>query len=343
MKLDRRLLWRRTLVSLVVVAAIVLLRFASVASHLEQSGTLRVQRPLMGTVWNIEVIDHGRPEVARQAVDRAFTELHRIDALMSEWKPDSPLSQINSAAGKNFVDVPEELRAILDRSVAYGEQSEGTFDITWHGMAHIWHFDDAFAPPSQAAVDAARKNVDFRAIQIDGNRVYLPGPGMSIGLGGIAKGYAVDRAAQVLASAGFHDSLVDGGGDILVSGTKNGDPWALGIQDPRKERGTMLGLVRVSNRAVVTSGDYERARIVNGVRYHHIIDPRTGWPASAAISVTVVAETAERAVVLAKPIFILGPQKGLAFARSNQVDVLLIDPQGRRHSTEGFARLLDQN
>ena len=335
--------WRRTLLSLALVSFLVALRIVSAAARFE-SGTLQVQRPLMGTMWNIEVVDRGQPDAASRAVDRAYAELERIDALMSEWKPDSPISKVNAAAGKNAVVVPEELRALIARSVWYGENSQGTFDITWHGMAHIWHFDDAFQPPSQAAVDAARRNVNFHAIEIDGDRVFLPKAGMSIGLGGIAKGYAIDRATQVLARAGFRNSLVDGGGDVLVSGTReDGSPWRVGIQDPRQDRGKLLGVVRSSNRAVVTSGDYERFRIVNGVRYHHIIDPRTGWPATGSISVTVMAESAERAVVLAKPIFILGPEEGLAFAKAEGVEALIIDPQGKRCATEGFARVLDQN
>jgi len=297
----------------------------------------------MGTVWNMEVVDHGRPDAARHAVDQAYSELQRIDALMSEWKPESPVSKINAAAGSHAVEAPEELRALIERSVRYGYESQGTFDITWHGMAHIWHFDRTFVPPSPAAVAEALRHVNFRAIQIDGNRVYLPKAGMSIGLGGIAKGYAIDRAAQVLASAGFHDSLVDGGGDVLASGTRwDGTPWKLGIQDPRQQRGMLLGRMPVSNCAVVTSGDYERFRIVDGVRYHHIIDPRTGWPAAASSSVTVMAVTAERAVVLAKPIFILGPEQGLAFARAEHVEALIVDGQGKDYATEGFARLLER-
>lgn len=331
------------MLGLAVVGVLIGLRFVSVQARVEPSRTLNVQRPLMGTTWNIEVVDHGRPDEARKAIDEAYRELGRIDALMSEWKPESPISQVNAAAGKRAVEVPEELRAMLERSKRYGEESDGTFDITWHGMAGIWHFDEAFVPPSRDAVDAARRNVNFRLIQIDGNKILLPKAGMSIGLGGIAKGYAIDRASGVLASAGFHDSLVDGGGDVLVSGTReDGGAWRLGIQNPRGERGEMLGLVRASNRAVVTSGDYERFRIVNGVRYHHIIDPRTGYPASASISVTVMAETAERAVVLSKPIFILGPEKGLAFARGAGVETLIIDPQGKRYLTEGFGRVWEQ-
>jgi thiamine biosynthesis lipoprotein len=291
----------------------------------------------MGTVWNIEVADHGRPEEARVAIEKAYTELQRIDALMSEWKPDSPISQVNAAAGKSSVEVPVELREMLDRSIRYSSMTEGTFDVTWRGMGHIWHFDDSFQPPTRAAVEAARKNVDYRRIQIAGNRVFLPN-GMSIGLGGIAKGYAVDRAAGVLKNDGFTDSLVDGGGDVLVSGTRLGEPWRLGIQDPRQPRGTIIGMMSLSDCALVSSGDYERFRIVGGARYHHIIDPRTGYPATAAIAVSVMSRTAEQGVVLGKGVFILGAQRGLELARQQGIEVLLIDREGKRHFTPGFAK-----
>jgi len=186
-------------------------------------------------------------------------------------------------------------------------------------------------------VEKARRNIDYRKIRIEGNSVYLPA-GSNIGLGGIAKGYAIDRAAGMLKQAGFIDSLVDGGGDVLVSGTKNGEPWHLGIQDPRREHGEVLGVAALTNRALVTSGDYERFRIVNGVRYHHIIDPRTGWPATAAISVTVLSNTAEQGVVLGKGIFMLGPEKGLALARSQGVEAMVVDSQQKQYFTEGFRR-----
>ncbi len=330
--------WRKISLYIAIAGTLTGLRLASVAGRVNQNETVRVQRPLMGTTWNIEVVDHGHEAAARHAIDQAYDELTRIDALMSEWKPDSPISQINAAAGKNAVAVPAELREIIERSNRYSQMSEGAFDITWHGMANIWHFDDQFVPPSPVAVENARRNVDFRAIRIEGNRVFLPRVGMSIGLGGIAKGYAVDRASELLARAGFIDSLVDGGGDIRVSGTRGGVPWQMGIQDPRQERGTLIGRVPVSAGAIVTSGDYERFRVVNGIRYHHIIDARTGWPANAACSVTVLSPAAEQGVVLAKIIFILGPERGLAIARSEGVDALLIDPAGRRYATEGFTR-----
>lgn len=322
----------RTAFSLAIVGALLALRFTP---HTETSGLVRVQQTAMGTVWNIEVIDHGRPQEARHAISQAYTELERIEAMMSEWRPSSPISQVDAAAGKHAVEVPAELRAMLERSIRYSQKTQGTFDVTWRGMGNIWHFDDRFVVPTPAAVATARRNIDYHAIQINGNSIYLP-DGKNIGLGGIAKGYGVNRAVDVLVKAGFPDCLVDGGGDVKVSGTHDGEPWRLGIQDPRAEHGKLLGVVRLSNRALVTSGDYERFRIVNGVRYHHIIDPRTGWPATASTSVTVLCDDAEQGVVLDKAIFILGPEKGLALARAEGVEALLIDPQGRQHSTAGF-------
>ena len=341
------ILWRRTILCTAFVCGLIALRFASGNAHVGPvslqpgaSGFVKVERSLMGTQWGIEVVDHGRTEEARLAIDHAYAELTRIDNLMSEWKPESPISQVDAAAGKHAVEVPAELREILQRSIHYSEITGGTFDVTWRGMGNIWHFDDTFLVPSSAVVAKARKNINYRAIHIDGNSVYLPA-GVNIGLGGIAKGYAVDRAAGVLAQAGFMDSMVDGGGDVLLSGTKNGQPWHLGIQDPRRPHGEVLGVVGVSNMAVATSGDYERFRIVNGVRYHHIIDPRTGWPATASISVSVMAKSAEQGVVLDKGIFMLGPEKGLALARSQGVEAMVVDPAQKQYFTEGFRRAFE--
>ncbi len=343
-------LLRRTFVATLFVVALLAMRYVPGSAWNPPSNTLSVQRPLMGTVWKISVVDHGRANAAREAVNAAYEELRRIDDLMSEWKPASPVSQINNAAGKNAVLVPAELRELIERSIHYSEITQGTFDITWRGMGGIWHFDDTFAPPTAEAVDRARRRVAFRDIQIDGDRVFLKRAGMSIGLGGIAKGYAVDRAIGVLGSAGFTDALVDGGGDVRVSGTQDGLPWRLGIQEPRQEHGNILGSVALDptrpgrggrpNLVLVTSGDYERFRIVDGVRYHHIIDVRTGWPAWASSSVTVLAQSAEEGVVLAKGIFILGPEKGMALAKSEGVEALVIDPRGGRHMTPGFAACL---
>lgn len=304
-------------------------------------GSVRLQRPLMGTIWSVEVVHSGDGIAARQAGEAVFEELERIDRLMSEWKPESPVSKINDAAGRAMVEVPVELRDLLERSVAYGHKSGGSFDITWRGMRHLWRFDDGFRVPAAAEVDAARALVNYRDLRIEGNRVGLARAGMSIGLGGIAKGYAIDRAAAILEQRGFGHYLVDGGGDIRVKGTKGGRPWRLGIQAPRAERGTLLGAVSLTSGVLVTSGDYERFKLAGGVRYHHIIDPHTGWPATACRSVTVIAPAAEQAVVWAKIIFIGGPAEGLAAARAEGIEALVIDSLGGRHETMGFARAFE--
>ncbi len=328
-------LWVRTLLALLLVGGLL-------AYHLSGPSPTRLfreQRSLMGTAWSLEVPLNGHSEdEARRAVTAAYRELDRIEALMSEWRPESPISLVDAAAGHNPVEVPEELRALLERSMDYSRKTEGTFDITWRGMGRIWHFDDTFRVPNHAEVAQARRTIDYRRIHIDGNNIYLP-KGTNIGLGGIAKGYAIDRAAAVLKKAGFPDSLVDGGGDILASGTRYGHPWQIGVQDPRAERGKLLGVVEISNAALVSSGDYERFRLVNGVRYHHLIDPRTGWPATAAMASTVLAPTAEQGVVLGKAIFILGPEKGLALAKAEGLEALVIDRAQKQHATQGFRKI----
>ncbi len=316
-----------------------LLRLAQ-TDHGLGPGSLRVTRTLMGTLWKVEVIHGGRAAAANAAMAEVWAELERIDRLMSEWKPDSPVSAINAAAGTWVDNVPAELRALLQRSIAYSEKSNGAFDVTWKGMGGLWHFDDRFRIPAPADVKRAAGNVNFRALQINGHRVRLLRAGMAIGLGGIAKGYAIDRAAAVLTGAGFANYLVDGGGDIIVSGLRGGNRWKLGLQDPRAERGSLIGVVQLSGKALVTSGDYERFRIVDGVRFHHLIDPRTGWPAGLCQSVSVVADTAEQADALATAIFVLGPELGLTLARSEKVDALLIDAEGKRHATPGFIAML---
>ena len=331
MDVNVKSVWLRTGIALVIAGGLL---FWSLF-HKPKSGMVKVQRTLMGTIWNIEAGDDGHPEQARQAIQSAYAELDRIDRLMSEWKPESPVSQIDAAAGKGAVEVPSELVELLKRSIVYSQKTEGTFDITWRGMGGLWRFDDAFQVPTREAVETARKRIGYRKIAIDGNRVSLPA-GMSIGLGGIAKGYAVDRASQVLRKAGFANTLVDGGGDVVVSGSRNGQPWRLGIQDPRAERGNLIGVVSLTGGAIVTSGDYERFRIVNGVRYHHIIDPRTGWPADGAASVTIICAEAERGVVFVKAVFILGAERGLKLAQAEGLQALLIDTAGKRFATPGF-------
>ncbi len=327
------------LVGLVLVAAAMFAQLYFGNSRSAPPSVIRQDRILMGTVWSLQVLPDGQPrEAVERALDESFAEVGRIDKLMSEWKPESPLSAINAAAGREAVGVPPELVDIIRRGIRFGELTGGAFDITWRGMGNLWHFDDSFVPPGEAQVEEARSHVDYRRIRIDGDRVSLPA-GSAIGLGGIAKGYAIDRAALKLREAGLKDFLVNGGGDVLCVGEKGSQRWSVGVRDPRGGPQDLVARVQASG-AVVTSGDYERYRIVDGVRYHHIIDPRTGWPAGLCRSVTIVADQAELADVLATSVFVLGPEKGLkVIATLPHVDAFIIDADGKYWMTDGFRQV----
>ncbi len=334
---------RRILTALAVLAALVVMAVA--VRHCGfRSGKPVVayeERTLMGTLWSIQVVrpPHRSETETKAALDLAFREVARIEEIMSEWKPDSPISAVNRAAGTGSIEVPQELADIVRRSIQWGEVTHGAFDITWRGLASLWRLEEGFVPPAEEEIQQRLPFVDYRRIQIEGNRIGLPA-GFQIGLGGIAKGYAVDQAGAILSRQGFDDFLVNGGGDVLGSGSKNGTPWTIGIRDPRGGPSDLLGKLSLNGRAaVVTSGDYERYVMVDGVRYHHILDLRTGRPAALCRAVTVRASSAEDADVLATALFVLGPRDGLALAASRPgVDALIIDSQGQWWMTEGFRR-----
>jgi len=294
---------------------------------------------LMGTIWRVQiVVSHGEQQKAEKAVEHLFQELNRIEALMSEFRPDSPVSRLNQAAGTGPQAVPPELADLIRRGLDYGDLTRGAFDITWLALRGIWRFDDRFRPPSPEEVEQALSFVDYRRVELDGTRISLP-PGYAVGLGGIAKGYAIDRAAAVLREHGFSHFLVEGGGDIFASGRKGSRAWLVGVRDPRGGPSDLVARLSIEDVAVVTSGDYERYRIVNGVRYHHIIDPRTGWPADGCRSVTILAKTAEQADALATGVFVLGPQEGLQLVeRLAGVEAFIIDQQGEFLFSNGFLR-----
>jgi thiamine biosynthesis lipoprotein len=334
--------WVFLVLSILAFVVLVAPRFDSEDFPPDQ--VLKEERALMGTTWQVQV-SIGVNEASgtiRAAIEEVFSELARIDGLMSEWKPNSPVSAINAAAGEGLVPVPEELRAMIERAIAFGEVTEGAFDITWKGLAPLWRFDEAFRVPDSEDVEAALDLVDFRKIKIDGNRIGLTRQGMALGLGGMAKGYAIDRAADILRSRDLQNFLVNGGGDVLTSGDRAGEPWKIGIRTPRGGRNELIAHLSVSAAAVVTSGDYERFKVVDGIRYHHIIDPRTGRPARACQSVTVVAPTAEDADVLATAIFVQGPARGFQLIHHKPfTEAFVIDDSGKFWMTDGFQDLAE--
>jgi thiamine biosynthesis lipoprotein len=254
---------------------------------------------------------------ATAAFDAVMTELERIDALMTTWTPDSEVSKINAAAGDGKpIAVSPETFTVIARAVDISKKSNGVFDITVGAFQGLWKFDQNmdFSIPDAKDVAERRKLVNWKDIVLDKKKrtVRLKRAGMSITLGGIAKGYAVDRAVAVLRKAKFNSFIVQVGGDLYVAGKKDKQPWVVGIRDPRsKSHDDMFAFAPVEDHSFSTSGDYERGFVKDGKRYHHILDPRTGFPADKTRSVTVMAKDAFTADAWSKVLFIDGAAQSM--------------------------------
>jgi thiamine biosynthesis lipoprotein len=299
------------------IAVILALGASIVAGVSCRSGVRVVERTgvAMGselrlTAWAADEV------VARTAFDAVFAEFERLEALMSTWRPASDVVRINAAAGIEPVEVAAEVRDVLRQAKQISEWTEGTFDVTFGALTDVWKFDhdQDNTVPSAAAIRARLPLIDYRQIEIDdrAGTVFLKRRGMKIHLGGIGKGYAVERAIRIMRRAGLRDFMVQAGGDLYVGGTKNGRPWRLGIQDPRGPQGKTFATLDLSDSTFSTSGDYARFFFKDGIRYHHILDVRTGQPARLCRSVTLASASPVLADAVAKGVFILGPEKGMA-------------------------------
>ncbi len=267
----------------------------------------------------------------RRAFDRATTEIQRIEALMTTWRPDSDLSRVNDAAPSTAIKVAPETFDVVAEALHTSAISEGTFDITFETLHGLWKFDEDLDPhpPDAARIKAKLPLVGYKHVKLDAaaRTIALDTAGTKISLGGIAKGYAVDRAAKVLTEAGIDSFYVQAGGDLYARGKKpDGNDWSAGVRDPRGPEGSYFALLPLADHAFSTAGDYERSYVTGGKRYHHIIDPRTGWPASASRSVTIWAPTAFVADAIDDAVFILGPKKGLELVESiDGVGAIIVD------------------
>jgi thiamine biosynthesis lipoprotein len=277
-------------------------------------------------------LDEARVHVA---FDAATAEIIRLEKLMTTWDPASEISRVNAAAGRDAVAVSQETFDVVRESLRASRMSEGAFDITFETLHGLWKFDQDLDPhpPTAAEVSSRLKYLGYRHVKVDesARSVFLDEPHVRIGLGGIAKGYAVDRASKVLLDAGLVSFYVQAGGDLYTHGAKpGGEPWQAGIRDPRGPEGDYFAMMAVSDHAFSTAGDYERSYVVDGRRYHHIIDPHTGYPATASRSVTIWAPTALLADEIDDAVFVLGPEKGLALVESlDGVGAVVVDARNR--------------
>ena len=292
------------------------------------------------TVWTA---DDARADTATTAV---FHEFDRLDAMMSVWKAASDIVRLNAAAGDAPVAISPETREVLNIAHQISEQTNGTFDVTFAALSGLWKFDyqdKDESIPDRKEIEKRLPLVNYRDLVIDDSAgtAWLRRKGMRVNLGGIGKGYAVDRAVDILRRSGLRDFMIQAGGDMYVGGTRGDRPWRVGIRDPRGPADRSFAALDLSDATFSTSGDYERFFMKDGVRYHHIIDLRAGEPARLCRSVTLVTDRAVIADALAKGVFILGPDAGMALIeRTKGVQGVIVSAKNEVVISSGLRKRL---
>jgi FAD:protein FMN transferase len=302
----------------------------------------RVTDGIMGTRITVELWSEDKDK-AERAIDAVLDEMRHIDETMSTYKPTSEVSQVNDKAADGPMHISKELFDLLTTAKEYSVITEGAFDITYASVGYMYDFRKHLRP-DDAQIAKALPAVDYRHVILDpkNQTVQFSQKGVRIDLGGIAKGYSVDRGIDVLKSFGFTRAYVGAGGDSRIIGDRFGAPWVVGIRDPRKGEGNVIARVPLVDAAISTSGDYERFFEEKGVRYHHIIDPHTGHSASKVRSATVIGPYATRTDGLSKTAFVLGPDKAMEiYNRLDDIDAIIVKLDGTVVYSKGMQRAKD--
>ncbi|GAB2674118.1 FAD:protein FMN transferase [Flavihumibacter cheonanensis] len=308
---------------------------------LQSNGNLRKRSlRLMGNRFEITVHE---PDENRAAwlIELAIAEISRIEGLLSTFLPESETNRINEMAGITPVEVSGEMIALIQRAQRISELTQGAFDLSYGSVdKRLWNFDLSMKSlPDAAIARKAVRLINFRNIEVDplNRTVFLKEKGMRIGFGGIGKGYAADRAKEVLVKEGVTSGIVNASGDLTTWGKQeNGEPWTIGIADPNAAS-HLFSYINITDMSVATSGNYEKFVEINGKRYSHTIDPRTGMPVSGIKSVTIISPFAELSDVLATPVMIMGTEIGLDMLNQmKQVAALIIDDSNRLKTTRNI-------
>jgi thiamine biosynthesis lipoprotein len=328
---ESKLTHRRARISKVLAA--VLITPAWIPAHAEW---LYRDAPIMGTRCDVELWteDHLKGEAAIAAV---FDEMRRVDNEFSTFKPESEVSRVNAEASKAPLRISKELFDLIETSIGYSELTRGTFDITYASVGYMYNYPE-HVRPTEAQIAAALPASNYRHIHLDAaaQTVYFDHAGVRIDFGGIGKGYAVDRGIAVLQGLGVTRAMVNAGGDSRIIGDRFGKPWIIGIKDPDDGTRTILK-IPLSDAAFSTSGDYERFFDEGGVRYHHILDPRTGKSPHVVRSVTIIGPYATRTDALTKSVFVMGVKEGIAFINTlPDIDVVAVTPDRKIWYSKGL-------
>ena len=296
---------------------------------------------LMGSRYEITVVVTNKEEGDRY-IDMAVSEINRIEKMISSWDPNSQTSAINNNAGITPVKVDPELFHLIERAIQISKITDGAFDISYAAMDKIWKFDGSLQEmPDDETIRKSVAKVGYKNIILnkDESTVFLKLPGMKIGFGAIGKGYSADMAKDLLMKNGVVAGMINASGDLNCWGKKpDGSPWLVGITNPLNKN-KVFSWFPIENSAVVTSGNYEKFVILNGKRYTHIIDPRTGIPASGLTSVSIFAPKAELADALATSVFVMGIETGIDLVNQLKgIECVIVDDQGKIYYSENIKR-----
>lgn len=267
-------------------------------------------------------------------IDKALDRMQDID---TRFNVNNPESQLYRFANENIPITDNEIVDVIKKALYICEKSNGAKDITLYPISKLWGFYSGTPRlPADADIQKARRNIGYKYIVIDHGTVKKTNPGIAIDLGSIAKGYAISEAAKVLRKGGIKSAIIDGGGQIYALGLYNGKPWKIGIKHPREE-GKYIGSLEVTDMSIATSGDYERFFIKDGVRYHHLMDAKTGYPAQGVMCATIVNPDPTMADDLTSAVFVSGIERGLALVKTMpDTETIMMDSNGKLHYSEGL-------
>lgn len=293
----------------------------------------------MGTTIHTEVW-HQNQRLAEQVADEVINIMNHVDQLMSPYIESSELSLVNRQASQAPVQISDELFKVIERSIFYSELTQGAFDITYASIGYMYDFREAIRP-SQNQLDSHVQYINYKNIVMDpsDNSVFFRYPNVRIDLGGIAKGFAVDLAIEKAAQSGIENILVTAGGDSRILGDRAGRPWVIGIRHPM-DKNRVIAKLPLADESLSTSGDYERYFDEDGVRYHHILDPKTGDSARDVRSVTILGPRAMDTDALSTSVFVMGPKKGLELLdRLPGIEGIIVDQNGNLLFSTGLQNL----
>jgi thiamine biosynthesis lipoprotein len=293
---------------------------------------------IMGTEVRVELWADDQ-SAGNDAIAAVMAEMRWVDANMSPFRPDSELSRLNARAARESVPVSRELFDLIERSLWFSRATGGAFDVTFSSVGYLYDYRK-YQHPSEAQIAAALPGVNYRHLILDdkAGTIRYARQGVRVDLGGIGKGYAVDRSIDLLKARGIAHAIVTAGGDTRVLGDRRGRPWNVGIRDPRN-RGKVIALMPLVDEAISTSGDYERYFVENGVRYHHIINPRTGKSVKGIRSVTIVGPDATTTDGFSTSVFVMGVKEGMKLVkRTKGIEAVIVDDRGHSHYSPGLEK-----